>query len=76
MTKISSPLTLPNGHILPNRIGKSATSEAMADRATGEPTNELIQLYHRWVRGGACILIPGNAALSLDARIHTVTAVV
>ena len=32
MPSLHDPLTLPNGQVLPNRIMKSALSEALGDR--------------------------------------------
>lgn len=53
---------------LANRLAKSATSEALADRATGQPTEALVRLYERWGAGGAGLLITGNVVFDLDAR--------
>lgn len=54
-----SPLILPNGSTLPNRLAKAAMEENMAD---GEhaPSAALIRLYQRWADGGAGLLITGN----------------
>lgn len=59
MAKLSDPLTLPSGVTLPNRIAKSAMSEALGDRHCS-PTPELVRLYKRWSRGGVGLLITGN----------------
>ena len=56
---ISSPLTLPCGSILPNRLAKSAMTEGLAT-AHGVVTPELIRLYEIWSDGGAGLLIAGN----------------
>jgi 2,4-dienoyl-CoA reductase-like NADH-dependent reductase (Old Yellow Enzyme family) len=64
---LSSPLTLPGGATLPNRLAKAAMSEALADRAGG-PTDGLIRLYERWGRGGAGLLITGNVIVDPDGR--------
>ncbi len=40
-------LSLPCGVSLPNRIGKSAMTEGLAD-AQDNPTPELMQLYKTW----------------------------
>jgi 2,4-dienoyl-CoA reductase-like NADH-dependent reductase (Old Yellow Enzyme family) len=53
---------------LANRLAKSATSEALADRSTGQPTEALVRLYERWGAGGAGLLITGNVVFDLDAR--------
>jgi 2,4-dienoyl-CoA reductase-like NADH-dependent reductase (Old Yellow Enzyme family) len=63
----TQPLTLP-ATTLANRIAKSATSEALADRETGQPTEALIRVYERWGAGGAGLLITGNVVFELEAR--------
>lgn len=56
---LNSPLQLPCGAILKNRIGKSAMSENMGSR--GYTSNEkLNHLYARWAEGGVGLLISGN----------------
>lgn len=62
---ISSPLTLPSGTILLNRIAKAAMSENMADD-THNPGPELEKLYGTWAHGGAGLLITGN--IMVDSR--------
>jgi 2,4-dienoyl-CoA reductase-like NADH-dependent reductase (Old Yellow Enzyme family) len=59
---IDSPLTLPCGATLKNRIVKSAMSEALADEAN-DPTDALIALYRRWSEGGAALLVTGNVPI-------------
>ena len=63
-----SPLTLPNGIIIPNRIAKAAMEENMAD-ADHAPSAELIRLYEAWGKGGAGLIITGN--VMVDARAMT-----
>jgi 2,4-dienoyl-CoA reductase-like NADH-dependent reductase (Old Yellow Enzyme family) len=54
-----TPLTLPNGQVLPNRIAKAAMEESMAE--PGQlPGTRLNALYRTWARGGAGLLITGN----------------
>lgn len=78
MPTLTTPLTLPNGVVLKNRIIKSAMSDALGD-GRGNPTPAQVRLYERWAEGGAAALIvgevqgdprfpesPGN--LLLDAR--------
>ena len=48
---LQRPLTLPNGSILPNRIAKSAMSEALGT-PDNHPTAALDALYRRWSQGG------------------------
>jgi len=61
--KLFEPYTLPCGAIIPNRIVKSAMSENMADQG-GKPSQEIINLYKRWGKGKAGILISGNVMIS------------
>lgn len=63
-----SPLTLPNGAVIPNRIAKAAMEENMAD-ADHAPSDELIRLYRAWGEGGAGLIITGN--VMVDARAMT-----
>lgn len=57
--KLFSPLTLPNGQVLKNRIIKSAMSDSLAD-GTGNPTLTQIRLYERWAQGGLAASIVGE----------------
>lgn len=61
---LSSPLHLPCGAILPNRIAKAAMSEHLASRAQA-PTRGLCRLYQSWSEGGAGLLITGNVMIDL-----------
>jgi 2,4-dienoyl-CoA reductase-like NADH-dependent reductase (Old Yellow Enzyme family) len=63
-----SPLALPNGATIPNRIAKAAMEENMAD-ADHAPSDELIRLYDAWGQGGAGLIITGN--VMVDARAMT-----
>ena len=56
---LASPISLPNGSILPNRLCKSAMTEGLADKFD-LPTPELIQLYKTWSQGGTGLHITGN----------------
>jgi 2,4-dienoyl-CoA reductase-like NADH-dependent reductase (Old Yellow Enzyme family) len=56
---LSTPLTLPNGIVLQNRLAKAAMSEGMAD-AHGHSTARLEALYRRWATSGAGLLLSGN----------------
>jgi 2,4-dienoyl-CoA reductase-like NADH-dependent reductase (Old Yellow Enzyme family) len=60
MSLLASPLVLPSGATLPNRLAKSAMSEVLADLETHAPTDELIRVYERWARSGAGLLITGH----------------
>lgn len=58
-TALHAPLTLPCGQVLPNRIMKSALSEALATRRNA-PDDRLHRLYDTWGRGGYGLLVTGN----------------
>lgn len=62
---LATPLTLPCGVTLKNRIAKASMSEQLANRH-GAPTTDLEQLYAAWARGGAGLLITGN--VMVDGR--------
>ncbi|MFM9630601.1 NADH:flavin oxidoreductase/NADH oxidase family protein [Streptomyces galilaeus] len=59
MSSLHGHLTLPNGQVLPNRIMKSALSEALAG-GRNAPDRRLEQLYRTWSRGGYGLIITGN----------------
>lgn len=63
-----SPLALPNGANIPNRIAKAAMEENMAD-GDHAPSDELINLYCAWAEGEAGLIITGN--VMVDARAMT-----
>ena len=54
-----TPITLPCGVRVRNRLIKSAMSESMAD-PYGVPTDRLMRLYEFWGRSKAGILFTGN----------------
>lgn len=56
---LSSPIELPCGALLNNRIAKAAMSEGLAD-ARGHATPALDTLYSSWGLSGAGLLITGN----------------
>jgi 2,4-dienoyl-CoA reductase-like NADH-dependent reductase (Old Yellow Enzyme family) len=56
---LASPLTLPCGALLPNRIAKAPMTEGLAD-ARGDATPALARLYALWSGGGAGLLVTGN----------------
>ncbi len=68
MSILASPITLPSGATLPNRLAKAAMSEVLADRETGAPSDALIRVYERWGRGGAGLLITGNVMVDPGGR--------
>ncbi|MGP9543934.1 NADH:flavin oxidoreductase/NADH oxidase family protein [Psychrobacter sp. AOP7-B1-25] len=65
---VFSPLTLPCGAILPNRLAKAAMEENMAD-AGQTPGPTLLRLYKNWAEGGTGLLITGN--VMIDGRAMT-----
>lgn len=69
---IFSPLPLPCGRVLANRIAKGAMEENMADQASGlgqVPGEQLVNLYSAWAAGGAGMLLTGN--VMVDERALT-----
>ena len=65
MNLLQQPLILPNGSKLQNRLAKSAMSENFA-LPNHAPNRRFFQLYDRWVKGGAGLLISGN--IMIDSR--------
>ena len=59
---LRTPLTLPCGQQLPNRVAKAAMTEGLSD-AGMNATPALETLYRRWSRGGAGLLITGNVQI-------------
>ncbi|MCR9078790.1 MAG: NADH:flavin oxidoreductase/NADH oxidase family protein [Hyphomonadaceae bacterium] len=62
---INTPLTLPSGVELPNRLVKAAMTERLAS-AGNEVTDRLLQLYKAWGEGGIGLQITGN--VQVDRR--------
>jgi len=58
-TTIASPLTLPSGLNLPNRLAKAAMTEGLADTDC-RATLRHVTLYRRWAAGGPGLMITGN----------------
>ena len=65
---VFTPLLLPNGIRLANRIAKAAMEENMAD-ADQAPSPALLRLYQAWAEGGAGLLLTGN--VMIDGRAMT-----
>ena len=59
---LAQPLTLPCGATLPNRLGKSAMTEGLADKYD-RPTVRHEQLYRTWSEGGTGLHITGNVMI-------------
>jgi len=62
---LTSPLRLPCGVVLGNRVAKAAMTEGLANRSNGA-TDAHVRLYERWARGGAGLMITGN--VQVDRR--------
>jgi 2,4-dienoyl-CoA reductase-like NADH-dependent reductase (Old Yellow Enzyme family) len=65
MIGLATPLALPCGAIIPNRLAKGAMTEGLAT-ADGVPTPELERLYQLWSEGGAGMLLTGNVQVDRD----------
>ena len=50
-TILQTPLKLPCGAVIKNRIAKSPMSDSLSDGG-GNPTVGQIRLYERWAEGG------------------------
>lgn len=57
--ELGTPLRLPCGVTLKNRLAKAAMTEGMAD-PQGRPTESLVTLYARWAEGGVGLSLTGN----------------
>ena len=60
MTSLTDPLTLPCGLVLPNRLGRAAMTEGLAD-SRNDPTGRHFRLYSANASGGAGLILTGNA---------------
>lgn len=63
-----TPLQLPNGQVIANRIAKAAMEENMADLHQA-PSQALKQLYKTWADGEPGLLLTGN--VMIDRRAMT-----
>ncbi|MBL4622576.1 MAG: NADH:flavin oxidoreductase/NADH oxidase family protein [Immundisolibacteraceae bacterium] len=59
---LTDTIQLPCGQVVPNRLMKSAMTEGLADRSD-HATERHQNLYRRWSRGGAGLLITGNVMI-------------
>ena len=62
---LKTPLTLPCGAVLPNRLAKAAMTEGLAG-PDGLPNERHVQLYRTWARSGAGLQITGNVMVDGD----------
>jgi 2,4-dienoyl-CoA reductase-like NADH-dependent reductase (Old Yellow Enzyme family) len=63
---LNQSFQLASGMVLPNRLAKSAMSEALATY-DNHPTPELVTLYQRWAQSGIGMLITGNVMIDRRA---------
>ncbi|EJC97771.1 FMN-linked oxidoreductase [Fomitiporia mediterranea MF3/22] len=61
---VLSPIELPCGRVLPNRLAKAAMYEHLAGFLGGPPNDSLNELYSRWARGGWGMILTGNVQIS------------
>lgn len=62
---LDTPLILPCGAVLSNRLCKAALSEGLAD-GDNRADERLINLYRQWSEGGAGLVITGNVLIGYD----------
>ncbi|MGV0748426.1 NADH:flavin oxidoreductase/NADH oxidase family protein [Mycolicibacter minnesotensis] len=63
---VFTPLRLPNGTVIENRLIKAAMEENMA--VAGQlPDEALFRLYRRWSQGGVGLIITGNVMVHAEA---------
>ncbi len=60
LTELTDPLTLPCGLTLPNRLGRAAMTEGLAD-SRNDATDRHVRLYSANAAGGAGLVLTGNA---------------
>ena len=63
---LAQSFRLPNGAVVPNRLAKSALSEALGTM-DNRPTERLERLYARWADGGIGLCITGNVMIDRRA---------
>lgn len=64
---LATPLTLPSGLTLQNRLAKAAMSENLGTD-DGDASERLVRLYERLGRGGVGLLVTGNAIVDAGGR--------
>jgi 2,4-dienoyl-CoA reductase-like NADH-dependent reductase (Old Yellow Enzyme family) len=67
-SRIFTPLSLPNGTVLSNRLAKAAMEESLADGEQA-PGELLCRLYQRWAESDIGLMITGN--VMVDRRALT-----
>jgi 2,4-dienoyl-CoA reductase-like NADH-dependent reductase (Old Yellow Enzyme family) len=63
-----TPLVLPNGAVISNRLAKASMEENMADYEH-LPSEDLFRLHQAWADGGAGLILTGN--VMVDRRALT-----
>jgi 2,4-dienoyl-CoA reductase-like NADH-dependent reductase (Old Yellow Enzyme family) len=61
-SSLFSPLTLPNGAVISNRIGKAAMAEALAG-INQQPDARLVRLDEVFAAGGVGLIVTGNVMI-------------
>ncbi len=62
-----TPLTMPNGSTIPNRICKAAMEENLAVQPGQYPGEKLFNLYRQWAEGGTGLILSGNVMVDPSA---------
>ena len=75
MTEIASPLTLPCGLTLRNRLAKAAMTEQLAG-PDGLPREGHQRLYRRWAEGGLGLSVTGNVIVDRRYPEHPQNVVI
>lgn len=60
---LSTPVTLPCGRVVPNRLVKAPMEELQAPLGGGSPPERLLELYKAWTKGQWGMIITGNIAI-------------
>jgi 2,4-dienoyl-CoA reductase-like NADH-dependent reductase (Old Yellow Enzyme family) len=56
--QVATPLTLPSGLVLPNRLVKAAMAEQLAKN--GQASSDLVKVYEKWGEGGWGAIMTGK----------------
>ncbi|CAO1618078.1 unnamed protein product [Sympodiomycopsis kandeliae] len=60
---LASPVTLPCGRVVPNRLVKAPMEELQGPFGGGAPPKPLLELYKAWAEGNWGMIITGNIAI-------------
>ncbi|KAJ5556576.1 hypothetical protein N7494_000491 [Penicillium frequentans] len=61
---LESPVRLPCGLVLPNRLSKSAMAEQISP--DNQPTEAVFKIYEQWAQGGWGSMITGNVQVDVN----------